>query len=174
MTNTSGSWAAVRGRGSLYRTICLEAPPSWVSINHLRSHELGAMADHMRPHCQKRLGGASESHCSLPHTRLRRPGADFAICPDNTYHQAFEYLLPPLRSPATYRRCGRMRAPTVVGYARLGILGDEVFNGGSCLSRALEKFGTSAKYLTRRPGRINEIISKSWSMGFFADGSRLY
>src|SRR5258708_20153493 len=73
--------------------------------------------------------------------KVAQAGADFAICPDNTYHQAFEYLLP--RSPIPWLHIADAVAEEAhrLGYTRLGILGTKYLTEGPGYRAPLQKFG---------------------------------
>jgi aspartate racemase len=102
-------------------------------------------------------------------------GADFAICPDNTYHQAFEYVVP--RSPIPWIHIAEAVAEEARrhGYARLGILGTKYLTEGPVYPGALGRFGIEREIPDEADReRINEIIFKELVNGVFLEDSRLY
>jgi len=102
-------------------------------------------------------------------------GAEFAICPDNTYHQAFEYVRP--RSPIPWIHIAEAVAEEArrQGFARLGILGTKYLTEGPVYPGALGKFGIEREIPDEADReRINEIIFKELVNGLFPEASRLY
>src|ERR1044072_7445763 len=82
------------GAALCYRTICLEALPLLGEHNHPQiTLNSIPMAEHMRHITRDDWEGVAEL-LLVSAERVAAAGADFAICPDNTCHQAFEYLLP--------------------------------------------------------------------------------
>jgi aspartate racemase len=107
--------------------------------------------------------------------RVARAGADFAICPDNTYHQALEYVRP--RSPVPWVHIAEAVAEEArrKGYRRLGVLGTKYLMEGPVYPGALEGFGIERE-IPDAPDRerINDIIFKELVNGLFPEASRLY
>jgi aspartate racemase len=75
--------------------------------------------------------------------KLKRIGADFLICPDNTIHQALPYVLP--KSPLPWLHIAEVVAEQAVerGYRRIGITGtrwlvDSEVYPGKLAGRGLE------------------------------------
>jgi aspartate racemase len=107
--------------------------------------------------------------------KVARAGADFAICPDNTYHQAFKYLI--AQSPIPWLHIARAVAAEAhrTGYARLGILGTKYLTESDVYPEALAEFRIERE-MPDEPDRekINEIIFKELVNGIFTETSRLY
>src|SRR3979411_675207 len=82
------------GAALCYRTICLEAPAVMGEHNHPEiTMNSAPMAEHM-PHIRANDWQSVATLLAASAHKLAQAGADFAICPDNTYHQAFKYLIP--------------------------------------------------------------------------------
>src|ERR671932_2188149 len=131
---------SAEGAALCYRTICLEAPAIMGEHNHpeITMNSI-PMAEHMRFIRE----GDWESVAELLIASARKvaqAGAAFAICPDNTYHQAFEYLIP--RSTIPWLHIAGVVAEEAhrLGYARLGILGTKYLTEGPVYPGALEEF----------------------------------
>jgi aspartate racemase len=102
-------------------------------------------------------------------------GADFAICPDNTCHNAFKYLLP--RSPIPWLHIAEVVVDEASrqGYRRLGIMGtrylmESPVYGDAATARQID-------YMIPGPDdreKINTIIFKELVNGLFPEASRLY
>jgi len=107
--------------------------------------------------------------------KLANAGADFAICPDNTYHQAFPYLIP--RSPIPWLHIASAVGAEAqsLGYTRLGILGTKYLTEGPVYPEALAEFKIERE-IPDQPDRerINEIIFKELVNGIFPEASRLF
>ena len=166
---------SAEGAALCYRTICLEAPAIMGEHNHPEiTMNSVPLATHMRYVRANDWKGLAETLAASAR-KVAQAGADFAICPDNTYHQAFEYLVP--QSPIPWIHIAEAVAEEAqrFGYVRLGILGTKYLVESSVYPRALEKFGIESQ----RPDqpdreRINEIIFKELVNGVFLETSRLY
>ena len=107
--------------------------------------------------------------------KVARAGADFAICPDNTYHQAFKYLIP--RSPIPWLHIAGAVAEEAhrSGYLRLGILGTKYLAESDVYPEALAEFKIDSEIPDEADReKINDIIFKELVNGIFTEASRLY
>jgi aspartate racemase len=107
--------------------------------------------------------------------KVAAAGADFAICPDNTYHQAFEYVVQ--KSPIPWIHIAEAVGEEAqrLGFACLGILGTKYLTEGPVYPRALAKFGIERQIPDEDDRvRINDIIFKELVNGVFIEESRLY
>jgi aspartate racemase len=132
------------------------------------------MADHMR-HIRANDWEPVGEALAVSARKVAQAGADFAICPDNTYHQAFKYLIP--RSPIPWLHIAGAVAEEAhrLGYMRLGILGTKYLMEGTVYPEALEEFRIESKIPAETDReRINEIIFKELVNGLFPEASRLY
>lgn len=166
---------SAEGAALCYRTICLEAPAFMGEHNHPEvTINSVPMAEHM-PHIRADDWEAlAESLLASAH-KVARAGAAFAICPDNTYHQAFEYMLP--RSPIPWIHIAEAVAEEAhrLGFARLGILGTKYLVEGPVYPGALERFRIEREIPDEADRiRINDIIFKELVNGIFNEASRLY
>jgi aspartate racemase len=166
---------SAEGAALCYRTICLEAPVVMGEHNHPEvTMNSVPMAEHMpyiRAHDWEGLAGLLAASAR----KVAEAGADFAICPDNTYHQAFKYLIP--QSPLPWLHIARAVAEEAhrIGYVRLGILGTKYLMEGPVYTEALEEFRIESKIPDEADReRINEIIFKELVNGIFPESSRLY
>ena len=166
---------SAEGAALCYRTICLEASAFMGEHNHpeVTLNSL-PMAEHM-PHIRADDWEAVAELMADSARKVARAGADFAICPDNTYHQAFKYLVP--RSPIPWIHIAGAVAEEAhrLGYARLGILGTKYLTESSVYPEALGQFGLEREIPDAEDReRINEIIFKELVNGLFPEASRLY
>jgi aspartate racemase len=102
-------------------------------------------------------------------------GAAFAICPDNTVHQALPYFRD--RSPIPWLHIAEQVAAEASrhGFKRLAILGTKYLMEGPVYVEALSKYEIEREIpdpSTRE--RINTVIFKELVNGVFTEESRLY
>jgi aspartate racemase len=163
------------GAALCYRTICLEAPAIMGEHNHpeitMNSFPMAEYMPRIKANDWEAVGklmAASAQKCA-------QAGADFAICPDNTYHQAFPHLLPLSPIPWLHIADAVAEEANHSGYAQLGILGTKYLMEGPVYPGALEKFGISSR-IPDEPDRlrINDIIFNELVNGIFPEASRLY
>lgn len=107
--------------------------------------------------------------------KLAQASADFVICPDNTIHQAFEFVLK--RSPLPWLHIATPVTQAAVerGFKQLGLLGTRFLMEGPVYPEALKPHGIGARVppaVDRE--RINAIIFDELVAGVFPEESRLY
>jgi aspartate racemase len=166
---------SAEGAALCYRTICLEAPAIMGEHNHpeitMNSIPMAAVMDPIRANDWEAVAKllAASAH------KVAKAGADFAICPDNTYHQAFKYLIP--HSPIPWLHIAGAVAEEAHrwGYARLGILGTKYLTESDVYPEALAEFKIEREIPDEADReKINEIIFKELVNGIFPETSRLY
>lgn len=166
---------SAEGAALCYRTICLEAPAIMGEHNHPEiTMNSVPMAEYM-PHIRANDWEAAARLLAASAHKVAQAGADFAICPDNTYHQAFKYLLP--QSPIPWLHIAGAVAEEAgrAGYVRLGILGTKYLTESSVYPEALEEFNIAREIPDEADReKINEIIFKELVNGIFTETSRLY
>ncbi len=114
---------SAEGAALCYRTICVEAAQFLGAHAHpeVTLHNL-SLADYME--CIYRNDWQAVGDLLLDSTaKLAKIGADFVICPDNTFHQALPFVLP--RSPLPWLHIAEVVADEAVkrGFKRLGLTG---------------------------------------------------
>jgi aspartate racemase len=114
---------SAEGAALCYRTICVEAAEFLGAHAHpeVTLHNL-SLADYMA--CIYRNDWQGVGDLLLESTaKLAKIGADFVICPDNTFHQAMPFVLP--RSPLPWLHIAEVVADEAVkrGFKRLGLTG---------------------------------------------------
>ncbi|HYY58166.1 MAG TPA: amino acid racemase [Pyrinomonadaceae bacterium] len=166
---------SAEGAALCYRTICLEALPLMGEHNHPEiTMSSIPMAEHM-PYVTR---GDWESVAELLLASAKKvagAGAAFAICPDNTCHQAFPYLLP--KSPIPWLHIAEVVTSEADrrGFRNLGILGTRYLMESPVYSEAAAKRGIDCQ-IPEADDRetINTIIFKQLVNGLFPEESRLY
>jgi aspartate racemase len=166
---------SAEGAALCYRTICLEALPLMGEHTHPQiTMNSIPMAEHMI-YIKK---GDWESVAKLmldSAERVARSGAEFAICPDNTCHEAFEYLLP--KSPIPWLHIAEVVAGEASkrGFKRLGVLGTKYLMESQVYPKAAAKYGMECLIPDAADREeINTIIFKELVNGLFPEKSRLY
>jgi aspartate racemase len=139
--------------------ITMNSVPMAEHMRHIRANDWKAVADVLAASARK----------------VALAGADFAICPDNTYHQAFKYLIPQSPIPWLHIAVAVAEEAHRLGYVRLGILGTKYLTESSVYPEALEEFRIESKIPDEADReKINEIIFKELVNGVFPEASRLY
>jgi aspartate racemase len=152
---------SAEGAALCYRTICLEAEPLMGRHAHpeVTMHTI-ALAEYMKP---IDAGAGWEQPVAELMLRsaqaLKRAGADFLICPDNTIHQALAYVVP--RSPLPWlhiaEEVGKVAGRR--GFKKLGLTGTKFLVGGPVYPEKLEQLGIGYMRPTEaQQERINTII----------------
>ena len=166
---------SAEGAALCYRTICLEAPAIMGEHNHPEiTMNSVPMAEHML-HIVRNDWEAVAGLLAASAHKLARAGADFAICPDNTYHQSFKYLIP--QSPIPWLHIAGAVAEEAhrSGYERLGILGTKYLAESDVYPEALKEYKIKSEIPDEADReKINEIIFKELVNGIFPETSRLY
>ena len=166
---------SAEGAALCYRTICLEAPAIMGEHNHPEiTMNSMPMAQHMPPILANDWEAVAGLMAASAH-KVAKAGADFAICPDNTYHQAFKYLIP--QSPIPWLHIAGAVAEEAhrSGYARLGILGTKYLTESDVYPEALAGFKIQSEIPDQVDReKINEIIFKELVNAIFPEESRLY
>ena len=163
------------GAALCYRTICLEAPAIMGEHNHPEiTMNSMPMAQHMHPIRAHDWEAVARLMAESAH-KVANAGADFAICPDNTYHQAFKYLIPQSPIPWLHIAVAVAAEAHRSGYARLGILGTKYLTESDVYPEALAEFRIEREMPDEHDReKINEIIFKELVNGIFTETSRLY
>ena len=163
------------GAALCYSTICLEAPALMGEHNHpeitMNSFPMAEIMPPIRANDWESVAKLLAASAQ----KVARAGADFAICPDNTYHQAFKYLIPQSPIPWLHIAGAVAEEAQRQGYARLGILGTKYLVESGVYPEVLKEFKIEREIPDEADReKINEIIFKELVNGIFAEESRLY
>lgn len=166
---------SAEGAALCYRTICTEAPSIMGEHNHPEiTMSSVPLAEHMRHVRVDDWRGLAEMLVASAR-KVADAGADFAICPDNTYHQAFEYVVE--KSPIPWIHIAEAVGEEAqrLGFKRLGVMGTKYLTEGPVYPQALAKFGIERQIPEEADRiRINDIIFNELVNGIFTEESRLY
>lgn len=166
---------SAEGAALCYRTICMEASVPMGEHMHpelsMHTYPLGKYMMHIRSGNWKEVSTLMLSSVR----KLAQIGADFAICPDNTIHQAFDLVV--AESPIPWLHIAESVAQDAVmhGFQRLAIIGTDYLMIGPVYPKIFDKFGISFEIPNKSDReRINTIIFKELVNGIFLEQSRLY
>lgn len=166
---------SAEGAALCYRTICSEAPQAMGEHAHpeitMHTHPLCDYMVHIRKGAWHKVAELMLSSAG----KVAQAGAHFAICPDNTIHQAFQMVK--AESPLPWLHIAEVVAQDASkrGLKRLGILGTKYLMTGPVYPEALQKFGIACEIPDEKSrARIDEVIFQELVNGLFAESSRLY
>jgi aspartate racemase len=114
---------SAEGAALCYRTICVEGAALFGPHAHPEvSMHTPSLADYMAHIYRDDWPRVAELMLASA-DKLKRAGADFLICPDNTIHQALPHVLP--RSPLPWLHIAEVVAAEAVarGFRRIGVTG---------------------------------------------------
>jgi aspartate racemase len=166
---------SAEGAALCYRTICLEGEAVMGRHDHPEvSMHTHSLAEYMSRVYVNDWRGVADLMVSSAE-KLSKMGADFAISPDNTIHQALDIVRE--RSPLPWLHIAEEVALEAarLGYRRIGILGTRYLVESNVYPEKLEEHGLE----WRRPKepereRINEIIFEELVYGKFTPAAVTY
>jgi len=159
---------SAEGAALCYRTICAEGPALLGRHKHpeisMHTHSLGEYMERLDKDGWK---GVAELMLSSA-AKLKKAGADFLICPDNTIHHAMGLVLK--RSPLPWMHIAEEVAleAKMRGMKRLGITGTRLTMEGTVYPEILKREGIEFRLpspLDR--GKIDQIIFEELVNGIF-------
>ncbi|MBA7567459.1 L-aspartate/glutamate-specific racemase [subsurface metagenome] len=166
---------SAEGAALCYRTICAEAQTAMGEHAHpeitMHTHPLSEYIPGIISGNWETIAGLMLSSTRI----VAQAGADFALCPDNTIHQAFELV--ERESPIPWLHIADSVGNEAVrkGYDQLGILGTKYLMTGPVYVEALEKCGITAEIPDETDReRIDSIIFNELVNGVFTEPSRLF
>jgi len=158
-----------------YRTICAQAPALMGEHNHpeitMHTHPLSEYMVHIRTGDWEGVAKLMLSSAEI----IAKAGADFAICPDNTIHQAFDLVI--ARSPIPWLHIAKVVAEKAkqLGFAKLGILGTKYLMTGPVYPDMLRKSGLAWQIPEDKDReQIDKIIFGELVNAVFTEQSRCY
>lgn len=166
---------SAEGAALCYRTLCAEAPALMGEHMHpevtMHTHPLADYMAHIRAadwHAVAKLMLSSAR-------KLASAGAQFAICPDNTIHQAFPLLEG--KSPIPWLHIAKEvgREAKARGFTSLAITGTNYLMTGPVYPEVLKEVGISCQVPEEHDReRIDSIIFTELVNGILTEASRLY
>ena len=166
---------SAEGAALCYRTICSEAPKIMGEHMHPEiSMHTYPLSDYMKFIYDDNWDGVAGLMISSA-KKLADIGADFAISPDNTIHQAFDIVKE--KSPIPWIHIAENIAQIAAQnkYKKLGITGTKYLMTGPVYPDALKKYHIKFEIPDEYDrDKINEIIFGQLVYGNFPEESRLY
>lgn len=166
---------SAEGAALCYRTICAEGPALMGEHHHpeisMHTYCLGEYMEHIRTGEWAAVGALMLASAK----RLAAMGAGFAICPDNTIHEAMEYIL--AESPIPWLHIAETVAGEAQrrGFTRLGITGTKYLMTGPVYPKTLERFGIACDIPDPEDReKIDAIIFDDLVNGRFPEPARCY
>jgi aspartate racemase len=166
---------SAEGAALCYRTICLEGAELMGQHNHPEvSMHTHSLAEYVKFIDKNDWAGVAELMMSSAE-KLARAGADFLICPDNTIHQAFEFV--EHRSPRPWLHIAQEVACEAKRnhFKRLAVLGTRWLMEGPVYPEKLKAAGIDYR-IPNAPQRerINHIIMDELVNAQFLPHSQAY
>ena len=166
---------SAEGAALCYRTLCTEAPRVMGEHMHpevtMHTYPLGEYMVHIRSGNWEKVGALMLSSVQ----KLAAVGAEIAICPDNTIHEAFDKVAK--ASPIPWIHIAEAVAQEAVsrGYRKLAILGTKYLMTGPVYPLVLDKAGIKYEIPEREEReQIDRVIFQELVNGIFSRESRRY
>jgi aspartate racemase len=166
---------SAEGAALCYRTICVEGAAYLGKHAHpevsLHTHSL---ADYMACVDHGDWAGVGELMLRSAH-KLAAIGADFLICPDNTFHQGLPFVL--ARSPVPWLHIAEVVVAEAVarGFRRVGLLGTRWLVGSDLYPDRLTAAGLAfVRPTDGEREEINRIIMDELVCGVFRPEAVVY
>lgn len=166
---------SAEGAALCYRTLCSEAAAQMGEHMHpevsMHTHPLGDYTPHIESGRWEEVARLMLSSVN----KLAEIGADFAICPDNTIHQAFDIVVSKSPIPWLHIVDGVIEGAKRNGFKNLGITGTKYLMTGPVYPQLLTKHGISSQIPDEEDReKINTIIFKELVNGVLLERSRHY
>lgn len=166
---------SAEGAALCYRTICAEAPEAMGAHCHpeltMHTHPLSEYMEYIRPGDWQGVARLMLDSAR----RLAQVGAELAVCPDNTIHEAFDLVVS--ESPIPWLHIARevVREAKGKGYTCLAVLGTKYLMEGPVYADAAAEADVT-RLIPEEADRdkINRVIFDELVYGVFTEESRLY
>lgn len=166
---------SAEGAALCYRTLCSEASSKMGEYMHpevsMHTYPLGEYMVHIRSGNWEQVGKIMLSSAR----KLADIGAHFAICPDNTIHQAFDTFIPDSPIPWLHIAEAVANEAQEQGFKNLAIIGTKYLMTGPVYPEILQKLGLLYEIPEKDDReKIDTIIFKELVNGVLLEKSRLY
>jgi aspartate racemase len=166
---------SAEGAALCYRTLCKEAPLLMGEHMHpevsMHTHPLGKYMVHIRSGDWSGVAALMLSSAR----KLADAGAQFAICPDNTIHQAFGLVAEASPIPWLHIAEPVAEEAEARGFNALAITGTKYLMTGPVYPAVLQRYGIECRIPDKAEReRIDRIIFSELVNGVFPEKSRLY
>jgi aspartate racemase len=166
---------SAEGAALCYRTICAEAPTEMGEHNH---PEITMHTPPFLKYMEAIVSGNWERVAQLMISsthKVAEAGADFAISPDNTIHEAYDLVI--RQSPIPWLHIAEVVGEEAerMGASRVGVLGTKYLMIGPVYSETLKKINITCEIPDENDrAKIDRIIFKELVNGIFTEPSRLF
>ena len=166
---------SAEGAALCFRTICIEAQEKMGEYGHPEiTMHVPPFSEYMR-HIRNGDWKNVARLMLISSQNVAKLGADFAICPDNTIHQAYDLMISD--SPIPWLHIAEVVGEVAKqkGFKNLGILGTKYLMTSQVYPNALDKLDIS--YEIPQEGdreKIDSVIFNELVNGKFLEKSRLY
>ncbi|MFW9827635.1 MAG: aspartate/glutamate racemase family protein [Candidatus Thorarchaeota archaeon] len=164
---------SAEGAALCYKTICIEAQEKLFKYRHPEiTLHTPPLADYMQHIWSGNWEGVAALMLKSAEI-VAKAGADFAICPDNTIHQAYDLMIS--KSPIPWLHIAEVVAEEAKKkkYKHLGILGTKYLMNSPVYPDILKKFRiTSEIPEVSDQEKIDRIIFEELVNGIFSEESR--
>ncbi|MBW1786062.1 MAG: amino acid racemase [Deltaproteobacteria bacterium] len=166
---------SAEGAALCYRTLCAEAPAKMGEHMHpevsMHTHPLGEYMVHIRSGNWQKVAGLMLSSVR----KLAAVGAELAICPDNTIHEAYDLVMAESPIPWIHIAEAVAEEARTKGFKHLAITGTKYLMTGPVYPEVLKKYDIYCQI----PGeadreKIDTVIFKELVNGVFREETRLY
>jgi len=166
---------SAEGAALCYRTICTEAAQLMGEHSHpeitMHTYPLSEYMIHVRAGDLEKVAQLMLSS----EAKVAQAGAQFAICPDNTIHEAFKFVRQKATIPWLHIAEVVAEQAREEGYQTLAILGTKYLMTGPVYPEVLKEANLSWEIPEESDReRINNIIFRELVNGIFREESRLY
>ena len=166
---------SAEGAALCYRSLCAQASAHVGEHMHpevtMHTHALGEYMQAIRDDDWEEV---AELMLSSAH-KVSQIGAEFAICPDNTIHQAFDFVKNKSPIPWLHIAEAVAKKARANGYKQLAILGTKYLMTGPVYPETLKEFDITSQIPDEKDReQIDDIIFKELVNGVFTEDARLY
>ena len=163
------------GAALCYQTICAEAASVMGEHNHPEiTMHCFPLADYL-PFASKGDWNGVGDLLLKSAEKVARAGAEFALCPANTPHEAFDFVIP--RSPIPWLHIVEVVADSAAdkGMSKLGVLGTKFLMEGEVYPKVLSRRGIEAMIPeVKQREEINTFIFEELVKGKLVSSTRDY
>lgn len=166
---------SAEGSAFFYRTVCAEASKQMGEHMHpeitMHTYPLGVYKGPLSAGDWAEVARLMLSSAQ----KLADAGADFAVCPDNTNHQAFDLVIKDSPIPWLHIAEAVAQEAKTLGFERLAILGTKHLMTGPVYSEPLKRFGIACEIPEEEDReKLDQIVFTELAKGIFTEESRLY
>lgn len=166
---------SAEGAALCYKTICTESS----NLMGLHAHpevsiHTHSMIDYVKHLDNRNMQGVGDIILSSSR-KLAAIGADFLICPDNTIHQAFDYVAEQSPLPWLHIAEEVVKSAKLRGFKKLGILGTQWLTESDVYPNKIEAAGLDwQRPINKVRAELGKIIMHELVYGRFMPESIVY